>query len=164
MTSPRERAPLDATDLAILDHLQRDARISNAELGRRVGLVASAIFQRLRKLEAAGVIEAHETRIDPSAVGLGLAAFVFVRVDERVGSLQAAQQLAELSEVQEIHHVAGEDCYLLKVRVPDTTALGGFLRQRIGSIDSVESTRTTIVLETVKETAELPLPHAEPAR
>jgi len=152
---------LDPVDLQILTVLQEDARTPNAEIGRRLGLVPSAIFQRLRKLEKLGVILGHESRIDPRAVGLGLTAFVFVKADERVGSLQAAHRLASLPEVQELHHVAGEDCYLLKVRVADAAELGRLLREKVGTIDSVQSTRTTIVLETIKETGKLPLRAAQ---
>jgi Lrp/AsnC family leucine-responsive transcriptional regulator len=148
---------LDPLDVQILALLQEDARMPNAEIGRRVGLVPSAIFQRLRKLEKLGVIVGHETRIDPRAVGQGLAAFVFVRADERVGSCETALRLAKLPEVQEVHHVAGEDCYLVKVRVPDAAGLGRLLREKVGVIESVQSTRTTIVLETIKETGKLPL-------
>ena len=155
---------LDPVDLQILAVLQKDARTPNAEIGRRVGLVASAIFQRLRKLEKLGVIQGHETRIDPRAVGLGLAAFIFVKADERVGSLETALLLAKLPEVQELHHVAGEDCYLVKVRVADAAELGRLLREKVGVIGSVQSTRTTIVLETIKETGTLTLPEAQPRR
>jgi DNA-binding Lrp family transcriptional regulator len=66
-------------------------------------------------------------------------------------------QSTALPEVQELHHVAGEDRYLVKVRVPDTEELGRLLREKIGGIGSVRSTRTTIVLETIKETGRLPL-------
>jgi Lrp/AsnC family transcriptional regulator, leucine-responsive regulatory protein len=148
---------LDPIDLKLLALLQEDARTPNAAIGRRVGLVPSAIFQRLRKLQKQGVILGHETRIDPSAVGLGLTAFIFVKADERVDSLGAAVRLARLPEVQELHHVAGEDCYLVKVRVADTAGLGRLLREKVGVIGSVRSTRTTIVLETIKETGKLPL-------
>ncbi len=147
----------DATDLQILALLQEDARMPNAEIGRRVGLVPSAIFQRLRKLEKRGIVAGHETRIAPDAVGLGLAAFISVKVDEPLGSREIALRLAALPEVQELHHVAGEDCYLVKVRVPSTAELGRFLREKIGAIEAVQSTRTTIALETIKETGKLPL-------
>jgi Lrp/AsnC family leucine-responsive transcriptional regulator len=120
---------LDPLDVQILALLQEDARMPNAEIGRRVGLVPSAIFQRLRKLEKLGVIVGHETRLDPR---------------------------------QEVHHVAGEDCYLVKVRVPDAAELGRLLREKVGVIESVQSTRTTIVLETIKETGKLPLHLAQP--
>lgn len=149
--------PLDSIDLQILALLQEDARTSNAEVGREVGLVASAIFQRLRKLETLDIIQGYEARIDPGAVGLGLTAFLFVKTDEPVGNREAALRLAELPEVQEVHLVAGEDCYLVKVRVADTEDLGRLLREKVGVIGSVQSTRTTIVLESVKETGKLPL-------
>ena len=68
----------------------------NAEIGRRVGLVPSAILQRLTKLSKLGVLLGHEARIDPRVVGLGMAAFIFVKADERVGSLETAHRLAKL--------------------------------------------------------------------
>ena len=86
-----------------------------------------------------------------------LTAFIFVRSHEMRAGKSAAQTLAALDEVQEVHHVAGEDCFLVKVRAADTHDLHRLIRDRIGSIPQVTSTRTTIVLETVKETLRLPL-------
>jgi len=149
---------LDDTDLQILDALQENARISNAEIARRLGMAPSAILERIRKLETRGVIRGYRAQIDPLAVGRGLLAYVFVRVDERLGESLTGGRLAELPGVLEVHHIAGEDCYLAKVRAGDTASLGRLLRERLGSIPTVHSTRTTIVLETVKETARLPLP------
>jgi Lrp/AsnC family leucine-responsive transcriptional regulator len=151
---------IDEIDASILTILQDDARTPNAEIARRVGMAPSAILERIRKLEARGTIQGYETRICPEALGLGLVAFIFVRADERVGQAEAGQQLAALPEVQEVHHVAGEDCYLVKVRVADTTALGRLLREQFGAIACVRSTRSTIVLSTIKESAQLPLPLA----
>jgi Lrp/AsnC family leucine-responsive transcriptional regulator len=148
---------IDDTDTKILKILQQDARSSSAEIARQVGMAPSAIHERLRKLEARGVIEGYETRICPEALGLGLVAFVFVRADERVGQHRTGTQLAAIPEVQEVHHVAGEDCYLVKVRVANPHALGRLLREQFGAIDSVLSTRSTIVLTTLKETTQLPL-------
>ena len=152
---------IDGKDLDILALVQSNARISNAEIARRVGMAPSAILERLRKLEARGVVRGYETRLDPHPLGLGLLAFVFVRSDERLSDGETAARLAEIPEVQEVHHVAGEDCYLVKVRAADPEALGRLLRERFGSIPSVRSTRTTIVLGTVKESGQLPLPVAE---
>jgi Lrp/AsnC family leucine-responsive transcriptional regulator len=147
---------LDDVDAKILTIIQKDARISNAEIARQVGMAPSAIFERIRKLEAQGVIEAYETRLSPRALDLRMLAFVFVRTREVNGS-ETEETLADIPGVQEVHHVAGEDCYLLKVRVADTEALGKLLRERIHILQSVTSTRSTIVLQTVKETAELPI-------
>jgi Lrp/AsnC family leucine-responsive transcriptional regulator len=144
-------------DRQILTILQRNARTSNAEIARQVGLAPSAVFERIRKLEERGVLQSYTARIDPHAVGLGLVAFTFVRSNDRPGGIQTAEKLAEIPEVLEVHHVAGEDCFLVKVRAADTEALGRLLRERLGKIGTITSTRTTIVLETVKETAELPI-------
>jgi Lrp/AsnC family leucine-responsive transcriptional regulator len=152
---------LDAIDLKILDLLQQDARTANAEIARQVGLVPSAVLERIRRLEKQGVIESYTARVAPKALGLPLVAFISVRVQERLGSTDTARQLAKLPEVLEIHHVAGEDCFLVKVRVADTEGLGHLLRERFGRIRTIRSTRSTIVLETVKETSVLPL--QEPA-
>lgn len=149
---------IDDKDAEILSLLQENGRISNAEIARRIDLAPSAVFERIRKLEARGAVRSYEARVDPRAVDLGLLAFIFVRSDERLGAPETAAQLAAIPAVQEVHHIAGEDCYLAKVRVRDTEALGRLLRESFGAIPSVRATRTTIVLETVKESSRLPLP------
>jgi Lrp/AsnC family leucine-responsive transcriptional regulator len=149
---------LDATDRAILALLQANARISNADIARRLGMAPSAILDRVRKLERRGIVQGYTARIDPAAVGLGLTAFVLVRTEERIGSAAIGQALARVPEVLEVHHVAGEDCYLVKVRVPDTAGLSRLLRERFGRLKGVRNTRSTIVLSTVKEGMALPLP------
>ena len=150
---------LDDTAATILRLLQQDGRISTAEIARRIGLAQSAVHERIRKLERQGVIRGYTARIDPVAVAAGTIAFVLVRT---LGYGQAAEvggALAELPEVQEVHHVAGEDGLLLKVRVADTAALWDLLRDRLPQV-GVERTRTTIVLETIKESGEVPLKEA----
>ncbi len=149
---------LDQLDLRILELLQADARISNAAIARKVGLAPSATLERIRKLERRGLIQGYAARLDAAALGLGLLAFVFVRSNESVGSPQTARRLAALPEVQEIHHIAGEDCFLVKVRAANTQALGELLSSRFGRIPSITSTRTTIVLRTLKEVSSLPIP------
>ncbi|HEX9149355.1 MAG TPA: Lrp/AsnC family transcriptional regulator [Thermoanaerobaculia bacterium] len=144
-------------DRQILTILQKNARTSNAEVARQVGLAPSAVFERIRKLEERGVLRSYGAQIDPRAVGLPLVAFTFVRSNDRPGGIQTAEKLAEIPEVLEVHHVAGEDCFLVKVRAADTESLGRLLRERLGKIGTITSTRTTIVLETVKETVELPI-------
>jgi Lrp/AsnC family transcriptional regulator, leucine-responsive regulatory protein len=148
---------LDETDLQILSMLQENARVSNAEIARRVGMVPSGILERLRKLEEQKVILAYETRIDPRALDAGLIAYVFVKAEGQNAGLDTATQLAKISEVQEVHNVAGEDCYLIKIRVGDPQELGHILRDKVRAIPSVSSTRSTIVLDTFKETSAIPL-------
>ena len=148
---------IDATDTEILKILQSNARTSNAEIARQVDLAPSAVFERIRKLEERGVIEGYHARVNPKEVDLPLLAFVFVRADDKPGADRTSARIAAIPEVLEVHDVAGEDCFLVKVRAADTEALGLLLRERLGRIDSIISTRTTIVLETAKETSALPI-------
>ena len=154
---------IDGTDAEILKILQSNSRTSNAEIARQVGLAPSAVFERIRKLEERGVVEGYGARLNPKVMGVPLLAFVFVRADEKPGAEETAARVAAIPEVLEVHDVAGEDCLLVKVRAADTEALGRILRDRFGRIDSITSTRTTIVLETVKESSALPLETAPPS-
>ena len=155
---------IDQTSLVILETLQSDARISNAEIGRRVGLAPSAVFERIKKLEERGAVRGYNANIDPAAVDLGLLAFVLVRAEERGGAPRTEAALVAIPEVQEVHHVAGEDCFMLKVRARDTAALNDLLANQIGAVESVRSTKTTIVLRTAKETSTIPIASPELAR
>lgn len=148
---------LDDIDLQILDLLQENARIQNAEVARRVGLTPPAVLERIRKLEKRGAVKGFHARLDPAQLDCPMLAFVFVKTDENASEQGAALALAALPEVQEVHHVAGEDCYLAKVRVPGPKALGRLIREQFGRIPTVVSTRSTVVLETVKEDPRLPL-------
>ena len=120
-------------------------------------MAPSATYERTRRLEDRGVVRRYEARLSAEAVELGMVAFVFVRSSDRPGDLSTADALARIPNVQEVHHIAGEDCFLAKVRVKDPPDLARLMREQLGKIDTVESTRTTIVLETIKETAELPV-------
>lgn len=147
----------DAIDHKILTMLQADARVSTAEIARTLDMAGSGIHERIRKLEERGVIRGYLALLDPMALELGLLAFLHVRTEDPVGGDATALKLASRPEIQEVHHVAGEDCYLVKVRVKDTAALSQLLKE-IGAIPHVRSTRTTIVLETTKESHSLPIP------
>ncbi len=149
---------LDSIDTQLLTIIQENARTSQADMARAVGLAPSAVLERLRKLESRGIVTGFTALLSPKAVCLGQLAFVAVRVSGTGEQEEhAGARLAAVPEVLEVHHVAGEDCYLLKVRTRDAQHLGALLRQRLGRIPGVVSTRTTVVLETVKETPRLPI-------
>lgn len=148
---------IDDIDRQLLNYLQTEARITNAELARRVGMVPSGVLERVKKLEERGLLRGYEARVDARKLGYGLVAFTFVKSDDPVGGVESAQVLAAIPEVQEVHHIAGEDCYLIKIRTSDVEALGKLLREKIGVIPSIRSTRTTIVMETLKETGMIPI-------
>lgn len=152
---------IDEMDRRILSLLQQDARLPNAEIARRVGMAPSATLERLRKLEERGVILGYECRVDPRKLGLGLTAFIFVKASDK-GDHETAERLKQHPNVLEVHHVAGEDCYLVKVRAADAEDLGRMLRTEFNSLPSVHSTRTTIVLGTLKESTRIPIPEDVP--
>lgn len=131
--------------------------MAQVEIAREVGLAPSAVLERMRKLETRGVIRGYAALVNPRAVGLGMLAFVAVRTAEVAGEEKVGQDLASVPEVLEVHHVAGDDCFLVKVRARDAEHLGELLKTSIGRIAGVRSTRTTIVLGTLKESAQLPL-------
>jgi len=150
---------MDAKDLEILLKLQENARVANAEIARQIGLAPSAVLERIRRLERDGVVLEYTARLDPPSVGCGTLAFVFVQTNEQPFDRSAAEQLASIPEVLEVHKVAGEDCLLVKLRCASNEDLGRLLQNRIGSIPTVHRTRTTIALATFKESATLPLAH-----
>ncbi|HKK33158.1 MAG TPA: Lrp/AsnC family transcriptional regulator [Desulfomicrobiaceae bacterium] len=145
---------IDKKDKEILDILQKQGRISNADLARSLGMAPSGVHERVRKLERQGVIEQYSARIAPKTVGLTLTTFIQVKTDDLVGCTDAGHALARLPEVLEVHHIAGEFNYLLKARVADTDSLTDLLKA-IGRISHVRDTRTTLVLGTIKESTVL---------
>lgn len=148
---------IDDLDAQILRILQDNARTTQSDIAKTVGLAPSAVLERIRKLEAKGIIREYAALVDPRVANRPLLAFVAVRTNEYGPEQPSAQALAQVPEVLEIHHVAGEDCFLLKVRARDAEHLGQMLRRQIASVPGVTSTRTTIVLETVKETTRIPI-------
>lgn len=123
MTSRRPAAPvLDPTDVAIVEVLQQDGRIAVSELGRRVGLSQPATSERLKRLEERGIVTGYGAQIDPAALGLGMMAVIRLRTThEHIRS--CIKQFAEMPNVIEALRLTGEDCFLLKVLVPDPSQL-----------------------------------------
>lgn len=148
---------INEKDKKITNILQEDARTSNAEVARQLDMAPSAIHERVKKLESKGVIRSYETRVDHKALGLNLVAFVSVKTSDHDLNMVVGEQLAKIPEVQEVHSITGDDCYLIKVITKDPESLGILLRDKIGSIDNVSWTRSSIVLGTLKETTKLPL-------
>jgi Lrp/AsnC family leucine-responsive transcriptional regulator len=149
---------LDDRDLQILSLLQADGRRSHSEIARALGIAPSAVLERVRKLERRGVIRGYTARLDPASLDQSQLAFVFVQAEERAGGGDLGVQLADMPGVQEVHHIAGEDCYLVKVRCASTEALGRLLKQHVGAHPEVRRTRTTVALGTIKESSALRIP------
>jgi len=147
---------IDDIDYKILQILQEKARIPNAEVSRQIGMAPSAVLERIRKLEDRGIIEGYEVRLNPEPFQQGLMAFVQVNVQSSCRAA-LAESLAAVTGVQDIHQVAGDDGYLLKLRVADNAELGRVLADEICPLEGVRQTKTSIVLNTVKETRKLDL-------
>jgi Lrp/AsnC family transcriptional regulator, leucine-responsive regulatory protein len=136
-------------DRQILRLLSADGRMSYTDLGRATGLSTSAVHQRVRRLEQRGVIRGYTTVVDPEAIGLPLTAFVSVTPLDPAAPDDVPERLAGLAELEACHSVAGDENYILKVRVATPGDLEGLLA-RIRAAAGV-TTRTTIVLSTPYE-------------
>jgi Lrp/AsnC family leucine-responsive transcriptional regulator len=148
---------MDETDLKILSLIQPNSFLTNNELAKKIGMAPSAVLERIKKLEQKGIIEGYPTRIKPDALELKLLAYIFIKTSEGPGNASVAKQLIKIPEVLELHHIAGEDCYLAKVRAKDPLSLIHVMREKFKNAN-ILSTKTTIVLETLKETNQLPIP------
>lgn len=146
---------INKIDAQILNILQENSRISNAEIARRIKMAPSGVLERIKKLEKNEIIKKYTAQLNAAKVNKDLLAFIHVRAAGPIVDQNTAKALAKVPEVQEVHMIAGEDCFLVKVRVENPAALTELLRTKIATISSIRSTSTTIVLETVKETSEL---------
>lgn len=142
MTKNQEFHPiLDPTDVAIIETLQDDGRISVSELGRKVGLSQPATSERLKRLEERGIIKAYRAVIDPAAVGLHMMAIIRLRTTHE--HIKASlKQFAEMPEIMEVLRLTGEDCFHLKVIVPSPAELESI----VDAIARYGSVTTAIVL------------------
>jgi len=146
---------IDAVDKAILNILQQEGRISNADIARQINLAPSAVLERIRKLEERKVIRGYAADVDPKALEYGLSAIIAVRTSECGEGV--GEQLSKVPEVQEVYEVAGDDCFYIKVLTRDAESLGLFLREKIKAIPNVINTRTTVILKTFKQGTTVPI-------
>jgi len=150
----------DQIDLRILDVLQQDGRISNADLADRVGLSASPCLRRMRSLEERGVIQGYRADLDPLQLGLTILAFVEVRISRHGAGTAAIFREAMLKErlVVGCYMVTGSYDFLLKVVARDLESYKSFTLETLQEMPDVQDIRTSIVLDLIKNTAALPLP------
>ncbi|MFF5228473.1 Lrp/AsnC family transcriptional regulator [Dactylosporangium sp. NPDC000521] len=140
---------MEETDRAIVAALAGDGRLSYTDLAEKVGLSVSAVHQRVRRLEQRGVIKGYTARLDHDAIGLPLTAFVAIRPIDPSQPDDAPDRLAKLPEIESCYSVAGEDFYMLLVRVESPLALERLLQEIRTAANVI--TRTTVVLSTPYE-------------
>jgi len=150
----------DPVNRKLLSLLRENARATYAEIGKRAHLSAPAVYERIRRLESAGVIQKHTVTIDPTAVGLPFCAFIRIGTAGDHGCDTIATSLAKNPEIEECHSIAGEDTVLVKARTPSPMDLE-YLIKRIRSIPGIVTTVTTVVLLTHFERG-IQVPLAEP--
>ena len=146
---------MDEIDRQILGMLQRDGSTPYAELGTSVGLSASAINDRLKRLKAKGALKRITAEVAPEALDLGCLVFVLVELGEIKAEPAFLAAMRAAPEVLECHHVAGDYSYILKVRLSGMSHLERFLSARIKSLEGIRRTHSLITLSSVKETHEL---------
>lgn len=151
---------LDRTDRRILAELQRNGRISNVELARRVNLSATPCLERVRRLEQGGFIREYVAVLDPDKLDVGLLLYVEVTLDRTTPEVfgRFRDAIAARPEVQECHMVAGGFDYLIKVRVPDMQAYRIFLGEGLTAAPGVRETHTYVVMDDIKETTAIGIP------
>src|SRR6185312_11162022 len=138
---------MDAVDRSILDALRANARATYAELAREVGLSAPAVHERVGKLEAQGVITGYHAAVAPESLGYSMSALVGVFLTDTANPDEVAEQLETLSAVEDCWFVAGEESFVVKLRVPDISGLEQAIRA-VTQMRGVARTRSTVVLST----------------
>ena len=147
---------LDQIDLKILYILQNHGRSRLADIADEVELSAPAVMERVKKLEASGVIRGYQALLDAKQVGKDITAFISVSIGQQREIDKFAEQMLQYPDVLECHHVTGDESFILKVKAGNTGALEKLLAQ-IRSVDGVTRTVTKIVLSTAKESQILEL-------
>jgi Lrp/AsnC family leucine-responsive transcriptional regulator len=142
---------VDAIDLRILEILQRDARVTQQDIARRVKLSQPSVADRIRKLEARGVIVGYFAKVDPAHLGKDITAFIGVGISHPKFFDQFGKKVLSLPDVLECHRVAGNESYLLKIRTENTKSLDRLLVEQLRTIPGVFRTETTLVLSSIKE-------------
>ncbi|HTS84672.1 MAG TPA: Lrp/AsnC family transcriptional regulator [Usitatibacter sp.] len=159
MTTKSTASAMNRTDRRLLEILQRDGRLTNLELASRVNLSPSACLRRVRALEEAGVIRSYAALLDAKRVGLGLLAFVNVKLEKR-GRMPTdafARAVKDWPEVLACHALTGDMDYLLRVQVADLDHFSRFVMESLLKHPGVLDVKSSFVLEEVKETTALPL-------
>jgi Lrp/AsnC family leucine-responsive transcriptional regulator len=150
---------LDKIDMQILKILQENGRITNLQLSGEIGLSPAPTLERVRKLESGGFIKSYHALVDEELLGLGIKTFIQVQLDFHKGNTieTFAEELKNIKEVTECHHVTGECDFLLKVYVKDIKSYERLIMDKISKISVVKTFQTMMILSTSKKEATIPL-------
>lgn len=148
---------LDKIDIALLKHLQEDAKQTNKQLSLKLNLSVTAIYERIKKLERAGIIRKYVALLDRAKVDLGFTVFCHIKLVQHVHKsvVEFESEIVKLSEVLECYHVSGEYDYLLKVLVKDMDHFRKFMVKKLTTLDHIGSTQSSFTISEVKNTTAL---------
>ena len=142
---------MDKIDQTIIELLRKNARMANSDIAKYLDMAPSAIWERIKKLEDNKIIQKYSAIINPIAVDLNILAFITVNVNSANWCDKFACQIKKIEAVEELHEIIGDDSYLLKVRVKNMEELSDLLKNKIGTIPEVETTKTIIATNSLKE-------------
>lgn len=154
---------MDAIDLKIIQILQKQGRITNSDLAKRVGLSAPSVLERVRKLEEAGIITGYQARIDGVKVGRGQICYVAIglAMHQKVEINEFQKNVNEIPEIIECYHITGEEDYLLKVMVRDMAHYEEILLHKLTKIPGTSKIKTMVVLSEIKSSSTIELDESE---
>eukprot|EP01137_Pigoraptor_chileana_P034511 Opistho-2@27177 len=151
---------LDQIDHKVLEILQQNAKITNAQLSKEIGLSPAPTLERVKKLETAGIIESYHAQLNREKVGLGVTTFVTVTLigHKKQVTESFVAQINQIPEVIECHHVTGSGDFLLKIIAKDIASYQKLMLEKINEVEEVAGTQTMVILSTFKESKVLPIP------
>jgi Lrp/AsnC family leucine-responsive transcriptional regulator len=150
----------DPTDLKILEILQTNSNITNAQLAQEIGLSPAPTLERVKKLENAGVIKSYHAVIDHASVGLGVSTFVMVTIKghNRENIDKFINAISSIKEVVECHHVTGQADFIMRVVCSDIPAYQKLMLEKVSNIEVVDGMQSMVILSTFKESKVIPIP------
>ncbi len=151
---------LDQIDRKVLDILQDNAKITNAQLSKEIGLSPAPTLERVKKLETSGIIQSYHAKLDRERVGLGVTTIVMVTLvgHKKQVTDSFVKKVDDIPEIIECHHITGDGDFLLKVIAKDITSYQRLLLEVINEIEEVANTRSMVILSTFKDSKRLPIP------
>ena len=154
------RIKLDGTDRKILELLQTNSNITNAQLAQEIGLSPAPTLERVKKLENSEVIKSYHAVIDPAAVGMGVSTFVTVSLKghNKDNIERFIRAIKEIDDVIECHHVTGQADFILRIVAPDIPAYQNLMLEKVSNIEVVDNMQSTVILSTFKDSKVIPIP------
>ncbi len=151
---------LDKIDYHLLELLQTNAKVTNAFLSKEIGLSQAAVFERVKRMEASGLIKNYYAQLDTQKAGLGITFFIHISLasSKRVHIDAFLEKINQIDEVIECHHITGSGNFLLKVISKDLTTFQELLMERMSNIEEISNLESMVVLSVIKDSKVMPLP------